>query len=78
MSAKTDPEVLNLRPDPKSKKLQQKRTGFYVAAKQEPLPKYSTLNDEALFHFWSNPGTQNHMLQQGFLAPDGTIIDIDK
>ena len=46
--------------------------------KFEKPPSYNSLYDDGLYHFWSNPATQQHLIKIGFLTKTGDIIDIDQ
>ncbi|CAD7959607.1 unnamed protein product [Amoebophrya sp. A25] len=52
--------------------------GFRVGATHAPLPAYSALSDDSLWHFWANPALQSHHMRSGFLSRDGELVDVDR
>ncbi|CAD7938785.1 unnamed protein product [Amoebophrya sp. A120] len=67
-----------LRASPSAPSLLRKERHFKVAAKDAPLKSYSSLEDDALWHFWANPAYQAHHMQAGFLSRTGELVDVDK
>ena len=51
---------------------------FYVSAKQIPLPEYKPLHDPGLKHYWCYPSVKSHLELVGFIADDGSLIDVRK
>lgn len=68
----------SLRPTASTSSLRKREMGFYVGTTRTPLPTYSALKDDGLWHFWASPALQSHFQQVGFLSREGQLCDIDR